>query len=89
MEFEWGEDKRQTNIDKHGVDFTDAIHVFFDSNALDEEDTRDFGEQRYRTIGITKEGIVLFVAYTWRGSTIRIISARRANRNERSKYYSN
>jgi uncharacterized DUF497 family protein len=34
MEFEWDENKRQENIANHGIDFEDAISVFFDSNAL-------------------------------------------------------
>ena len=87
MEFEWDENKRQKNIANHGIDFEDAISVFFDSNAFDEKDTGIYGERRYRTIGMNREGRMLFVVYAWSGNAIRLISARRAEPHERRKYH--
>jgi len=87
MEFEWDENKNQSNWIKHRVDFADAIHVFLDDDRLEREDTRkNYGEVRFQTVGMTKEG-VLFVLYTERGENyIRIISARQANRREIKSY---
>lgn len=89
MEFEWDENKNQANWAKHKVDFADAIHVFLDGNRLEREDTRKYyGEVRYQTIGITEQG-VLFVVYTERNeNTIRMISARKADKKEKRFYES-
>ncbi|MBN8430162.1 BrnT family toxin [Microbulbifer salipaludis] len=89
MEFEWDENKNQSNWLKHRVDFADAIHIFLDDDRVEREDTRkDYGESRFQTIGTTEHGI-LFVIYTERnGDTIRLISARKANRKERGFYAS-
>ena len=85
MEFEWDEQKAGVNLQKHHIDFRDAVLVFFDSNRLDDEDYST-SEERYRTIGLVR-GRVLFVVYTWREERIRIISARKATQHERQKYY--
>ncbi len=85
MEFEWDERKSNTNLQKHHIDFQDAIHVFLDPNRLDDEDYNT-AEERYRTIGLM-HGRVIFVAYTWREERIRIISARKATRHERQQYF--
>ncbi len=86
MDFEWDEAKRQANILKHGIDFVDAIRVFRGDFIEEEDRRRDYGEPRYRAVGLLGE-IVIRVAYTWRRERRRIISARRANRNERRAYY--
>lgn len=87
MEFEWDENKNQSNWVKHRIDFADAIHVFLDSDRVEREDSRKkYGETRSQTIGKTEQG-VMFVIYTERsGNTIRIISARKANKRERQYY---
>ncbi|MCL4304075.1 MAG: BrnT family toxin [Anaerolineae bacterium] len=84
MEFEWDEQKAQLNIQKHHIDFRDAVHVFFDTNRLDDEDYTT-AEERYRTIGLAR-GRILFVVYTWREGRIRLISARKATKYERQQY---
>ncbi len=86
MEFEWDDQKAQRNLQKHHIDFRDAVRVFFDSKRIDDEDYTT-EEERYRTIGLAK-GRLLFVAYTWRESRIRIISARKATKYEQQQYYS-
>ncbi|MGB5595134.1 MAG: BrnT family toxin [Crocosphaera sp.] len=53
---------------------------------MEREDKRDYGEIRIQVIGIVSQ-VVLFVVYTKRDNRYRIISARRANKNERRQYY--
>ena len=84
MEFEWDEQKAQSNQRKHGVHFRQVLPVFFDQFRLESEDTFT-AEERYRLIGLAR-GRILFVVYTWRGDVVRIISARKATKDERKKY---
>ena len=86
MQFEWDEEKAKTNLRKHHISFEDAAYVFFDKNNIEFYDVEhsDF-EDRYVAIGLV--GSVLFVVFTERRETIRIISARKANAKERSEYY--
>lgn len=89
MRFEWDEVKRATNLLKHGVDFADAVAVFFDDLAITLEDTHTSGERRFITIGIDANGRVLVIVYAYSDQdTIRIISARKANGRERQQYES-
>ena len=85
--FEWDEAKRTRNIAKHGIDFVAAVHVFGDSRRIERIDRRrHYGEERRQMIGAVRRD-VLFVAYTIRDGAIRIISARRASKDERKAYY--
>jgi len=86
-DFEWDNNKNNTNKIKHKVDFADAIQVFFDGNRITKLDNRHhYGEERYQVIGLSNERI-LFVVYTERlMNTIRVISARKANKKERAAY---
>ncbi len=87
IEFEWDEQKRLSNLQKHGIDFVRACQIF-DSYTVEFEDNRyDYGEDRYIAIGETN-GQILTVTYTYRGDAIRLISARKATRYERNIYYS-
>jgi len=89
MNFEWDESKRNMNIVKHRLDFVYAMFVFEDSECLDFIDNRkEYGEERRITVGRIDK-VVFVVVYTQRGSTIRIISFRHANKKEREKYYGN
>jgi len=83
MLFEWDEGKRQSNIAKHYIDFRDAIRVF-DGPEFEITD-RHRGEDRIVAIG-SVENVEIVVVYTMRGQRRRIISARRAHRNERQDY---
>ncbi|MDT8391828.1 MAG: BrnT family toxin [Lentisphaeria bacterium] len=85
MSFEWDKIKAAVNLRKHGIDFVDAVFVLEDPSALTLEDDTD-GEERFITMGMDNLGRVLVVVYTWRGDQIRLISARRATRQERKKY---
>ena len=86
MKFEWDENKNKSNQKKHGINFDEAKEIFNDVNRLNSQDNRKkYGEKRWITIGkILKTNII--VVYTIRNTTIRIISARMANKKERIKY---
>jgi uncharacterized DUF497 family protein len=89
--FEWDPRKAEANAAKHDVSFDEAVTVFLDANALDGPDLQHSkAEMRYLRLGRAADGRVLMVAYTLRRSgdaeTIRLISARRANRRERAAY---
>ncbi|MEW5926880.1 MAG: BrnT family toxin [Gemmatimonadota bacterium] len=81
--FEWDERKCRANLAKHGIDFDDAARVF-DGPTLESASNRD-GEERRLAIGAVDEREVA-VVYTVREGRYRIISARRARRNERGAY---
>ncbi|AFZ54445.1 BrnT family toxin [Cyanobacterium aponinum] len=86
MKFEWDENKRQTNITKHGIDFIDARKIF-DYDTVTIEDNRfNYGEQRFIAIGLLN-GKIIVVVYTEISNKIRIISARKATKNEQQIYF--
>ncbi len=85
MVYQWNRDKAATNLRKHGVDFADAVSVFSDDLAITIPDER-FDEERFVTIGLDAFGRVLVIVYTLRGDEIRVISARKATRQERRQY---
>ena len=72
-------------MNKHGIDFADAITVFDDLTAITIDDP-DYDEERFVTIGMDAFGRILVVVYAWRGDIIRIISARKATKHERKQY---
>ena len=87
--FEWDEEKNRRNKAKHGISFERARAVFADRYALDLLDSReDYGEERWLTIGMA-QGELLAVVNTQRGETYRLISARKASREETHAYIEN
>ncbi len=86
MDYQWDANKAAANLVKHGVDLADAVGVFEDEWALTIKEQDVEGEQRFVTMGMDFLGRVLVVVYTYRGNTIRLISARRATRRERRIY---
>ena len=86
MQFEWDTDKNETNIRLHRVDFTD-VPILFRGPMLTDLDARiDYGEDRWVSIGLLAD-LTVVVVWTERASkTIRIISARKANKYERQRY---
>src|SRR5262245_12796872 len=91
FEWEWDARKAALNRAKHGVPFEEAATVFGDPHALEGPDLRHSAvESRFLRLGRAATGRVLIVAYTVRrrddGESIRIISARRASREERAAY---
>ncbi len=85
MVYQWNRDKALANLRKHGIDFADAVSVFSDDLAMTISDDR-FDEERFITIGMDAFGRVLVVVYTMRDDEIRIISARKATRQEQQQY---
>ena len=88
IEFEWDSNKEKSNRNKHGVNFRSAITVFDDPNARLVTDAKHSQiEQREWIIGESDQGILVIIFTKRRGGRIyRIISARRANRQERKEY---
>jgi uncharacterized protein len=87
VEFEWDPTKAEANLRKHGVAFPKVIEVFQDPFRQDQPDTwNDYGEDRWITLDRV-EHAVLHVVSTRRGENIRLISARKATRNEQRVYW--
>ena len=83
--FEWDERKRQTNLREHGIDFLDARRVIDEPISIRRSDRE--GETRFLVYGFL-EALEVVVICTFRGENCRVISARRARRDERRKYHS-
>jgi len=86
MDIVWDPQKAKSNFRKHKVHFADAESVLFDTMALTIEDQEIDGEVRLVTVGTDSIGRIALVVYTYRGESIRLISARKATASER-KYY--
>lgn len=85
--FDWDENKRFSNIRKHGIDFYTAFLLLQTEGLVQEvDDRKDYGEPRYKVTGQWGDRI-LVVVYAVSNGTIRIISARRANYRERQIYW--
>ena len=87
--FEWDENKSLANQKKHGISFEEAKTVFYDESARmihDPDHSED--EDRFILLGISFQLRILVVVHAYRQSDqiIRIISARKATKNEASKY---
>lgn len=81
--FEWDPDKASANVHKHGIGFRDASLALLEL-AVTVPSARD-GENRFRSICSLRSGLIV-VVWTPRYNAIRILSARRAKRNEREEY---
>ena len=88
MRFIWDEPKRQANLNKHGVDFTDAERVFAGPTFTFEDDREDYGEQRWGTLGLLGVQVVVIV-HTETEEEIRVISMREADNNEQLLFFTN
>lgn len=92
MKFEWDEEKNKSNKEKHDVDFDEAKTIFYDENAIlttDPDHSED--EDRFVLIGMSIITRVIVVVHCIRNDineneVIRIISARKANDEERRTY---
>jgi uncharacterized DUF497 family protein len=85
-EITWDSVKAKSNRLKHGVFFSEVEPVFYDLNAISFEDRESEGEARFIVIGLDSLLRLVVVAYTYRGSVIRIISARKASKSEQKAY---
>ena len=89
MDFEWDDTKNNRCFMRRGFDFAYAVRTFLDPHRIVAQDRRrNYGEDRYRLLGMI-DGRAYVVVYTVRGSTIRIISARKANVKEVADYEHN
>ncbi len=86
IKVEWDSEKEELNRRKHGISFSNAAKVFADPDRIEIYDRlHSIDEDRFVTIGFVND--VLFVVYTQRGDSTRIISARKATTKERLTYY--
>lgn len=86
LKFEWDPGKDASNEAEHGLAFSIAVTVYKDPHHLEEDSTRpEHGERRIKAVGMGGEAVIA-VVLTDRGDVRRIITARRARRDERARY---
>lgn len=89
LRFEWDPDKAAANVAKHGITFEEAVTVFYDESAmLIDDPDHSYGEDRFLLLGISAKLRTIVVAHCHReaADVVRVISARKASRRERSTY---
>jgi len=86
MNFEWDEAKNRRNIRKHGFDFADAEEMFRGPILVRPDTREDYGEERWIGIGMIQSRIAFVAFAALREDTIRIISLRKADHEERKEY---
>jgi len=86
MQFEWDETKSRSNIHLHGIDFVEVEKVFAGETVTVLDDRFDYGEIRLLTFGLLNEKVVA-IAHTETEGIVRVISARKASRNEEIFYF--
>ena len=84
-DFEWDPEKDRLNLAKHGISLEEASAIF-DGPTLTAEDEGEYGEIRERTFGLLRGVVVVCVVHTLREDKIRIISARKATKAERTLF---
>ena len=85
MQYEWDEQKRLSNVRKHGIDFRDAVEIFESDTVLMEDERFNYGERRFVSLGLLR-GRVIVVVHTEQAGVTRIISARKATKYEQTIY---
>ena len=88
MRYTWTESKRKANLAKHGLDFADAEKVFQGPLLLFEDDREGYGEQRMVAVGLL-DVVVVLIVHVEHEDEIRIISMRKADRDETEIFYRN
>jgi hypothetical protein len=88
MRFEWDEAKRLSNLRDHEIDFAAVeIEKIFEGETVTRMDDRfDYGERRFQTLALL-EGEVVAIIHTETDEVVRLISIRRASRNEEKFYF--
>jgi uncharacterized protein len=84
--FEWDERKRRFNLRKHKFDFVDCPRVFGGPVLTVIDDRYDYGETRFRTLGLLR-GSVVSVVHTEEHGIVRVISMRKATTHEETSYF--
>lgn len=85
MQIEFDSDKRDKTLAERGLDFARADEVFTQAAATAKDERFAYGEERFTTFGLL-DGRLVVVAWTLRGAVRRIISMRKANEREQSRY---
>lgn len=85
IRFEWDENKNNSNIERHGIDFCDVQLIFAHPMLIKMDNRKDYGEKRWIELGLLYE-IVVVIVFTKRKDITRVISIRRANKNEQKIY---
>jgi uncharacterized DUF497 family protein len=86
MRFDWDEAKRRSNIRKHRIDFVGVEKVFANETVTLRDDRFDTGENRFLTFGFLN-GRIVTVTHTETDEVTRIISVRKASKNEEEIYF--
>jgi uncharacterized DUF497 family protein len=86
MKFEWDAARNNINIEKHGIDFNDAKLILNGLTVTVEDDRIDYHERRFVTLGMMFDNVIS-VVHTESVEEIRIISARKATKNEQKEYF--
>lgn len=89
LHFEWDPVKSKANLDKHGVTFEEAMTAFYDEAAIEfYDDEHSEWEDRFLLLGLSSDMKLLLVCHCYRSEegVIRIISARKATKNEAKHY---
>jgi uncharacterized DUF497 family protein len=86
MKFEWDEAKNRANIRKHGFDFADAAEMFHGPLVVEPETREDYEEKRWKGIGAIRGRTTVVIFIERAPETIRIISLRKADHEERKEY---
>ncbi len=92
IEFIWDADKAASNLIRHGISFEEAQSIFYDELAIQFYDNDHSGkEDRFLMLGLSSQARIILVCHCERegGHAIRIISARKATKNERQYYPGN
>jgi len=91
IKFDWDTAKALRNLEKHGVSFEEASSVFYDEFAVQfyDDGHSDLEEDRFLILGISNNSRMLMICHCEKqsGNVLRIISARKATKNERKFYH--
>lgn len=85
MDLEWDEEKRQSSLAKHKLDFADVVHFEMDTAKHKSDLRKDYGETRFVSTGYL-HGRLCVLCWTLRAGRLRIISLRKANDREQKAY---
>jgi uncharacterized DUF497 family protein len=86
VRFEWDENKRRANLAKHGIDFLEAAEMFQGPMLLATENREDYGEDRLIGVGLSKGRVLVVVFAEPQPDIIRVISLRKATKNEQAQF---
>ncbi len=86
MKLVWDRRKNEINIEKHGLDFADSYKVFELPMLAALDERKEYGEDRWISIGLMDDRVVVLVFTEPDEDTIRVVSFRKATNDERKKY---